>query len=82
MKQTISSQVTQTKMKTTKISTPASGLTVGLDLGDQWSQFCLLDAAGQIQQASSLWRARARAPRARNRHAFVLGQRVADGIRP
>src|SRR3954454_4260639 len=50
MKQTISSQITQTKMKTTKISTTTSGLTVGLDLGDQWSQFCLLDAAGQIQQ--------------------------------
>jgi transposase len=49
MKQSISSQRTQTKMKT-KISTTAPGLTVGIDLGDQWSQFCLLDAAGQIQQ--------------------------------
>jgi transposase len=49
MKQSISSQRTQTKMKT-KISTTARGLTVGIDLGDQWSQFCLLDAAGQIQQ--------------------------------
>jgi transposase len=48
MKQTISSQTTQMKM--TKISTTTSGLTVGLDLGDQWSQFCQLDAAGQIQQ--------------------------------
>jgi transposase len=45
MKQSISSQMTQATVTTT-----ASGLTVGLDLGDQWSQFCLLDAAGQIQQ--------------------------------
>ena len=45
MKQSISSHMTQTTM-----STPASGLTVGIDLGDQWSQVCLLDTAGQIQQ--------------------------------
>src|SRR3954471_10610882 len=47
MKQSISSQTTPTNAMTS--STP-SGLTVGLDLGDQWSQFCLLDARGQIQQ--------------------------------
>jgi hypothetical protein len=48
MQQTINSQTTQMKM--TKISTTTSGLTVGLDLGDRGSPFCLLDAAGQIQQ--------------------------------
>jgi transposase len=43
MKQSISSQMTRTNGTTT-----ASGLTVGIDLGDQWSQFCLLDAQGTI----------------------------------
>jgi transposase len=47
MKQNISSQSIPTNAMT---STTPSGLTVGLDLGDQWSQFCLLDAKGQIQQ--------------------------------
>jgi transposase len=47
MKQIINTQTTQTNRTT---STAASGLTVGIDLGDQWSQFCLLDATGQIQQ--------------------------------
>jgi hypothetical protein len=47
MKQKISSQTTQTNAM---ISSTTSGLTVGIDLGDQWSQFCLLDAARQIQQ--------------------------------
>jgi transposase len=29
-------------------SSAASGLTIGIDLGDQWSRFCLLDADGAI----------------------------------
>src|SRR3954452_15905199 len=47
MKQSINSQMTPTNVIT---STITSRLTVGIDLADQWSQFCLLDAAGQIQQ--------------------------------
>jgi len=43
MKQGINSQMTRTNLTAT-----ASGLTVGLDLGDQWSQFCLLDTNGII----------------------------------
>ena len=49
MKQSINSKVIQSRMET-KPSTTAIGLTIGIDLGDQWSQVCLLDAAGQIQQ--------------------------------
>jgi transposase len=45
MKQTISSQTTPTNTMT---STTTSSLTVGVDLGDQWSQFCLLDAQGAL----------------------------------
>jgi transposase len=45
MKQSISSQMTRTNGTTT-----ASGLTVGIDLGDQGSQFCLLDAQGTISE--------------------------------
>jgi transposase len=45
MKQIINHQTTQTKVTT---SITASGLTVGIDLGDQWSQFCLLDAQGAL----------------------------------
>ena len=41
MKQSISSQMTRTNLTAT-----ASGLTVGIDLGDQRSRFCLLDAQG------------------------------------
>jgi transposase len=52
MQQTISSQTTQMKM--TKISTTTSGLTVGLDLGDRGSQFCLLDADGIICEEGRL----------------------------
>jgi transposase len=47
MKQSINSQMTPTNVIT---STITSRLTIGIDLGDQWSQFCLLDATGQIQQ--------------------------------
>jgi transposase len=42
MKQTISSQ---TNVMT---STTTSGLTIGIDLGDQWSQFCLLNTDGAL----------------------------------
>ena len=45
MKQSMSSQTTPTNAMT---STIPSGLTVGLDLGDQWSQFCLLDIHGTL----------------------------------
>ena len=45
MKQSISSQMTRMNGTTT-----ASGLTVGIDLGDQWSQFCLLDADGALRE--------------------------------
>ena len=40
MRQTINSQ---TNVMT---STTTSGLTIGIDLGDQWSQFCLLNPDG------------------------------------
>jgi transposase len=43
MKQSIRSQMTRTNLTAT-----ASGLTVGIDLGDQWSQFCLLNDQGII----------------------------------
>jgi transposase len=45
MKQSISSQMTRTN-----VSATASGLTIGIDLGDQWSQFCLLDADGTLRE--------------------------------
>jgi transposase len=47
MKHRIHSQSTQADVMS---STITSRLTIGIDLGDQWSQFCLLDATGQIQQ--------------------------------
>jgi transposase len=47
MKQTINYQTTHMKVAT---STTASSLTLGIDLGDQWSQFCLLDANGTVCQ--------------------------------
>jgi hypothetical protein len=42
MQQTISSP---TDMMT---ATTTAGLTIGIDLGDQWSQFCLLDSNGTV----------------------------------
>ena len=42
MQQTISSPTNMTT------STTTSGLTIGIDLGDQWSQFCLLDMNGTV----------------------------------
>lgn len=45
MKQTTSSQTTPTNVMN---STTASGLTIGIDLGDQCSQFCLLTADGVL----------------------------------
>ena len=47
MQQTTSSSMTATNVTT---FTPAAGLTIGIDLGDQWSQFCILDAAGEIHE--------------------------------
>jgi transposase len=45
MKQTINDQTTPKNLTT---STTASRLTVGIDLGDQGSQFCLLAANGTV----------------------------------
>jgi transposase len=47
MKQTINSQTTQAKVMN---STRMSHLTIGIDLGDQWSQFCLLDTDGALRE--------------------------------
>ena len=44
MKQSINSQ---TNVMT---STTTSGLTIGIDLGDQWSQFCLLSTDGTLRE--------------------------------
>ena len=31
-----------------------SGLTVGVDLGDRWSRYCVLDAHGQILKEDTI----------------------------
>ncbi len=31
-----------------------SGLTVGVDLGDRWSRYCVLDAKGQILEEDTI----------------------------
>jgi len=36
----------------TNLSAPPSGLTIGLDIGDRYSQICVLDAAGQVDEES------------------------------
>jgi transposase len=45
MKQTTNSQTTQANVMN---STRMPNLTIGIDLGDQWSQFCLLDPDGAL----------------------------------
>ena len=66
-------------------------LTVGLDLGDRNSWYCVLDESGQIQLEQrvrtnakglrgSLWRAAAQPDRAGNRYTFALDQSLAERV--
>ena len=66
-------------------------LTVGLDLGDRNSWYCVLDESGQIQQeqrvrtngesvARSVWRDAAQPDRSGNRDAFALDQSLAQRV--
>ena len=65
-------------------------LTIGLDLGDRNSWYCVLDETGRIQleqrvrttaKAGSLRRHAARPDRAGNRDAFALDQSLAERVR-
>ena len=66
-------------------------LTVGLDLGDRNSWYCVLDESGQIQleqrvrtqcesAARSLWPAAAQPDRSGSRDAFALDQSLAQRV--
>jgi predicted NBD/HSP70 family sugar kinase len=65
-------------------------LTIGVDLGDRWSFYCVLDEAGKIileQKVSTtpeaiktdIWKDTAESHRTRNRNPFPLGQPVVNG---
>jgi activator of 2-hydroxyglutaryl-CoA dehydratase len=50
MKTITNSMMTKTaeQPQTISATTRNTSLTIGIDLGDQWSQFCLLDANGTV----------------------------------
>ena len=70
---------------------PPQKLTVGLDLGDRWSWYCVLDEAGKIrleQRVSTTSKAMgevfgahaAQSDRTGNRDAFALDQSLAQRV--
>ena len=85
-----------------KISTVAIGrmqifkgkqLTIGLDLGDRTSHYCMLDEAGEVilenkladdaeRNRASVQQDSAQSDRTRNRNAFPLGQPAVDPVGP
>jgi len=87
-------------MKMKKISTVAvegiqifkdNQLTIGLDLGDRTSHYCILNEAGEVileQELSttanraSVQQDSAESDRAGNRNAFTVGQPAVEPIRP
>ena len=69
MKQTTNFQTTQTPVMN---ATRMSQLTIGIDLGDQWSQFCLLDADGVLLEERDVSGAHARPFRPASAHSPPL----------
>ena len=68
-------------------------LTIGLDLGDRFSHYCILDEAGNVilehnlpttpkRNAASLRQDSAQSDRAGNRDALSLGQPAVDRVGP
>jgi hypothetical protein len=60
-------------------------LTIGVDLGDRWSFYCVLDEAGKIiletesvddtgSDEADIWKDTAKSDRTRNRNPFPLGK--------
>ena len=65
-------------------------LTIGLDLGDRWSFYCVLDEAGKIileqkvaddtgSDEASFWKDTAKSHRPGDRDTFPLGQPAVNG---
>ncbi len=63
-------------------------LTIGLDLGDRWSFYCVLDEAGQVDfgtktaddaggDEADLWKDTAKSHRTGDRNTFPLGKPAA-----
>ena len=55
-------------------------LTIGLDLGDRWSFYCVMDEAGQVIDEADLWKDTAKPHGTGDRNAFSLGQPAAQWV--